>query len=721
MEAGKPITSLREDAFERDVFATHLASFLCLPKGAPSIVVGIEGAWGVGKTSCINLIKEIVSKSKPCPIIVDFSPWLISTIDSVIEGFFVQLAAELGGNEHSKNAKEAAKKVLAFGKMLAPISLIPGVEPWGSIVANVLKTVSGATKAGASLADLSLQKRKNELQEHLAKIDKPIIVVIDDVDRLPPEQVRIIFQMLKTVGDFERVSYLIAYSPEPVKKALSYGRVYDGRAYLEKIVQVSYPIPRLGYLHRYKYLETRLEALMRDLGIRLSEDEQKILTAAFDNTELVRAFTAPRDVIRLCNHLRLSIKQTVGEVCVPDLIVFETLAIKFPQIAARIRRQPEAFLSDTGMDTELASMGSWINSGITKNFEDSKQGRKKSAIEILLDEEGLVGIDRERVDSLLTFLFPRMSGIHGVTHKAPDLPMRIRHRNSLLKVLHCGVTRFTFSAKTAQAFFAEPKQRAKILEDYKESGNSADWLTYLETFVGDAPLEDPIGLCDLILNEAKGTDSEPVYKSVARQIGSFFYQIMRKTRDHEMRLAMLRHLLNNRISLSVSEHMLLQFLGDYNMWKSGHFFPILEVSQIPPELRTFTYEELYAAKDIWLQTVREVVRTEDLVSTQRDPLSIMYRWGQLNDNDYGEVQQYVDSRIVQPDWLARFVRMFNIETQAGEILPFLSEIAEFKVHLVENLPEDEQAQKLAAYLDMILKKKAEGAKEVDIGMAKKGD
>ena len=53
-----PINKNEEDIFERDNFACHLADLLILPEGSPSIVLAIEGKWGSGKTSIINLIKE---------------------------------------------------------------------------------------------------------------------------------------------------------------------------------------------------------------------------------------------------------------------------------------------------------------------------------------------------------------------------------------------------------------------------------------------------------------------------------------------------------------------------------------------------------------------------------------------------------------------------------------------------------------------------------------
>ncbi len=217
----RPIMNSEQDSFERLAFAKYLASFLCLDKDEPSIVVGIDGKWGEGKTSCINLIKEILTKNSSRPIIVDYNPWLISTLDSVIEGFFIELASAIGEQSTAKNAKAAAHKVLQFGKMLAPIKLIPGVEPWGTMVESVLSTVGGAAKAGAELADLSLQTRKIDLQKSLSHINRPLVVIIDDIDRLSPEHVRIVFQMLKAVCNFNRVSYLIAYDSQQVKDALS--------------------------------------------------------------------------------------------------------------------------------------------------------------------------------------------------------------------------------------------------------------------------------------------------------------------------------------------------------------------------------------------------------------------------------------------------------------------------------------------------------------------
>jgi len=90
-----PISKKEEDIFERCNFACHLADLLILKQNSPSLVLALEGKWGTGKTSIINLIKESIREKSCDAVVVDFNPWLIGSLDSVIEGFLVQLASSV--------------------------------------------------------------------------------------------------------------------------------------------------------------------------------------------------------------------------------------------------------------------------------------------------------------------------------------------------------------------------------------------------------------------------------------------------------------------------------------------------------------------------------------------------------------------------------------------------------------------------------------------------
>lgn len=688
MHPDSPITTSKDDLFERARFAKHLAACLALPEGAPSIVVGIEGKWGEGKTSCINLVREELANNPAKPIIVEYSPWLISTLDSLIEGFFVQLAAAVGTYAKGKNAQETAKKVLQFAKMLTPINLIPGIEPWGSLVEGVLSSVGKATQAGAELANLSLEARKKELQEYLSKLKRPIVVIVDDIDRLPPEHVRTVFQMLKAVADFPRVAYLTAYDPDPVAKALSFDGVYDGKAYLEKLIQISYPLPRISYLHRKIYLKVQVDELLGELGVQLSENEENLWESLLNKTDLVRLLTTPRDIVRLLNRLHLTVGNTKNEVCFADVAAFEALELKHYEIAKAIRQEPEQFIHTAYSDSEFWSQG--IENYL--HMRDVVEQEKGAFFKALVGGGQYTERDKLALKSLLTFMFPKLGETEIPLSEHPKGVNRIYQREALLKLLHSGLTSFTYSSVVARRFLSTPPERAQILKDWREANDISGWLSYVSGFLGEEDVEDSEALCLLLMEETKKVEAEPPLQSLSRQVGRFLHRMIEAISDTNVRAAVLRKVVTTPFSLAVSHASLMYFLKDAGMWHDGVFRtdPEEAAKHVHGDL-SVSHAVLYPIKDEWLDTVRSVAAKDDIVESQRDPLDILYRWGQLNNNDYTEVMAYVADHMHNASWLQKFTKYFDSER--SEHPPFLPD--SFIEHIRKRLPDDTHGQELA--------------------------
>jgi predicted KAP-like P-loop ATPase len=76
----KPISSFKKDILGRHSFAKALGDAILDYRVKDSVVIGLYGAWGSGKTSIINMALEHIEKAtsnKACdkkPIIVDFNP-----------------------------------------------------------------------------------------------------------------------------------------------------------------------------------------------------------------------------------------------------------------------------------------------------------------------------------------------------------------------------------------------------------------------------------------------------------------------------------------------------------------------------------------------------------------------------------------------------------------------------------------------------------------------
>jgi len=672
MNPDKPISCNEEDAFERLNFSKHLAEILLLEKGEPSIVVGIKGKWGEGKTSCINLIKKSLKEKRPKPIIVDYNPWIISTLDSVIEGFFLELASAIGIQSKSKNAGATAKKVLQFARILTPIKLIPGVEPWGTIVEKVFESIGNSAKAASEFCDISLLARKAELNKNIGKLNREIIVIVDDIDRLPPEQVRTIFQMIKSVSDFKRVAYLVAYDPDPVESSLSYGGIYEGNKYIGKIVQTTYSLPHLSFVHMKDYLNTNVKNLMEKCKLKLSVAENDLFNKMLDQTGLVRVCQTPRDVIRLCNNLRVSAPATENEVSFADLVAWEVLEIKFQKIATIVKNEPEKFIQGFGSDSELYS---WNSATAFYHALKEEEKLEKDTLGGILKRVEYSEQEKDAARSILLFLFPKLKGDTYYTPENPENINRIHNRDAFLKLLHCGLASFTFSYKEAERFFKNPEERSQIFASHYDSEDELHiWLNQLRNIAPKLEIADEIGLCELLISFSEGYENNISFLDVIRPLGLLLYDIITSRKNKEISLKIMNRLMTNTRSLHLSETTLLDFFDEYKIWRNGIYFPDKKEDEKPHISSAeiiFSYEELYTFKDTWIGSVRKVAKGKGILESQKNVLSILYRWGQLNNNDYTEPQIYVIQKSIDNNWLKDFLDLFDFGGNAKDLLPFI--------------------------------------------------
>jgi predicted KAP-like P-loop ATPase len=68
-------------------------------------------------------------------------------------------------------------------------------------------------------------------------------VIIDDIDRLSPEEAMAIFRMVKSVGHLPNITYLLVFDRELAEAAVKSKYPSEGPHFLEKIVQASFDVP----------------------------------------------------------------------------------------------------------------------------------------------------------------------------------------------------------------------------------------------------------------------------------------------------------------------------------------------------------------------------------------------------------------------------------------------------------------------------------------------
>ena len=334
MNSDHPIESRSDDALGRASVAHRIANQLALAPMNHSIVFGLYGPWGSGKTSLLNMVCEELESADNPPIIVKFNPWNYPSSENLVTPFLALLSECIQHGAHgtipAKTARKLAKAIKKYSDVLASaadaFNWVPGV----GIVSTVLRRFGKDSKRSASPANL-----KSRLSKLLEDTNSRVVVIIDDLDRLSNEAVRSVFQLVAAVADFPGVNYLLAYDLNNVVKALEAVQECEGERYLEKIVQIPIELhePNSGSL--FELFVDGLNELLANCELNSNEvsDVESCLHLVFERIETVR------DLRRFLNVFEIDLAESCDRAAPADLLVMSALRLftprMFPWISAR--------------------------------------------------------------------------------------------------------------------------------------------------------------------------------------------------------------------------------------------------------------------------------------------------------------------------------------------------------------------------------------------------
>ncbi len=237
-----------EDQLNRTEFAKRVGQALLLAPDSPALVASLEGKWGHGKTSVINLITRSLESLPPDerPIIFNFNPWIVGSAERLVEEFLTQLASEIGISDTAQTAQRAAQQLLTYSKFFSVLKFVPEVGIYAAIFEAVATAVRRVKGANAAPKSANIYEHRTAVTAALRELDRPIVVFIDDIDRLPPSEVFQMVRLVKAIADFPRMAFVLAFDPAYVEKALQHHGIADARAYLDKLVQIRVHLPQIS-------------------------------------------------------------------------------------------------------------------------------------------------------------------------------------------------------------------------------------------------------------------------------------------------------------------------------------------------------------------------------------------------------------------------------------------------------------------------------------------
>jgi predicted KAP-like P-loop ATPase len=374
LSTDRPIEHSDEDKLERTSSAQVFARSVLELDSSKGLVVGVLGPWGSGKTSYINLARETFKTLGAH--LVDFNPWMFSGVDRLMDAFFSEVSAEL---KLLPQLSEAGKELEEYGELLSGFGWIPIVGPWAERARLLFRLAGGGlkkTKGGTSA-------RRKQVERALAKLDRPVVVNLDDIDRLTTEEIRQVFQLVRLTANFPNVIYVLAFDRHRVEQALTEEGV-PGRAYLEKILQLAIDLPMIsGEVLQSQIFETLTSALANVHNGQ--EVDQNVWSAVF--FEIVRPLLGSmRDVSRYGLAVRTTVASLQGQVALADVLALEAVRVFLPDFFASI---------PTSIDVLTT-----VSDGA---FGGRGEGQEKKQIEALIQKAG----DQEEIArSVLKLLFP---------------------------------------------------------------------------------------------------------------------------------------------------------------------------------------------------------------------------------------------------------------------------------------------------------------------------
>lgn len=275
------------------------------------LTIGVHGDWGAGKSSVLMMIEEAFETDDDA-LCLFFNGWAFEGLEDT-KAVLIETIVEALINEKKLSGQvlDNAKKLLervnwmkvarkAGGLAFTVATGIPTVDQAKDIMEGLKSLVGGDD--GIDQADIkglldsaggylnpavaeSIPSHMHAFREEFVKLladakVKRLVVVVDDLDRCLPETAIATLEAIRLFLFVPGAAFVIAADEAMIEYAvskhfpdlpLSNGPASYARSYLEKLIQVPFRLPTLGFV------ETRTYLTLLNLSLSLQEDDPVFL------------------------------------------------------------------------------------------------------------------------------------------------------------------------------------------------------------------------------------------------------------------------------------------------------------------------------------------------------------------------------------------------------------------------------------------------------------
>ena len=393
-ECDEPIETSEADRLGRSEFARMLARRLLKTSSShQSFAVGILSPWGYGKTSFLNLVKDELKRYGT--ICIDFSPWTYGKENNLIREFFTEVGKHL-----RRYADDLPRDMMEYAHILEKSES----TSWLSILLSL-----GSTGH-------SLEQQSNLLKQSLQKIDRPIVVFIDDLDRLRGDEVMEILKLIRNAANFSGIKFVAAYDRNYLVEAIKNQNIESASRYLEKIFQIEYTLPAFEHSRLIEYLNEECDRFIRDVD---KEELRQIIDGRGRMKRFVKEeLLSMRDVKRYANSLQNSYEKLVGNVVLCDLMNLEILRLMYKPVYDLLSlRWTQVLMEEKGF------LRLYESSEERENDILWSQKVPSFEMNVQLKGMGYSEVEAKHIIRILNFLFPSsgLSKVYGAINNKDSI------------------------------------------------------------------------------------------------------------------------------------------------------------------------------------------------------------------------------------------------------------------------------------------------------------
>lgn len=300
-----PIEHEEEDIFKLVNEAKKLADNIKALDRKKTWSLAITAPWGTGKTSFLNLILEHISERDF--EVVRFIPRDSKSYKTIQEDFFNSIACVL--SKYDSRCSNTLKDYMASLQLIDNRGVIEKFVNFYRI--------------------WNKDSLKDSIKKSFASLDKKVLVLIDDFDRLSKDEILEVLKLIDSNAAFTNLVFLTAYDKEQVNKSLGDSYMTKDACFVDKFFNLEFSIPSRPYSDISGYIE---KALCEFLNV--DESEKKDIQQTITNRSSIFEEYIPtlRDAKRFINQFVLDFKQVRGDVIIDEFLLVKLIKYRYPEL-----------------------------------------------------------------------------------------------------------------------------------------------------------------------------------------------------------------------------------------------------------------------------------------------------------------------------------------------------------------------------------------------------